>query len=216
MNPSTTVLGTLALAVAAVAAEPAWRWTRHLVTLVHEAGHAVLLLLTGHWVKEIVIHDTGGGGTRTGRQPFWPVAVATSFVGYVAPPVAGLFLALGVDAGWNPPTVLAVILVLLIGGVLVHGNWWGLLTMTAIGLVAALFLWHAGTAAQVGVLIGLAWFLLLGGFRRTVEVAGRPAAQFSDHQRLQELTDVPSAIWSFGWLLIAVATLVAGARALLY
>jgi Peptidase M50B-like len=215
MNASSTVLGTLALAIIAVAFEPLWLRTGRLITLVHETGHGVTLLLSGRWVKEIVLQRSGGYTAYDKPKLFWPADVMVTLAGYSAPPIAGLFLALGVDRGWNPATVLGALLVILVGTVLFHGNWLGLVVMVSLGLVLAFFLWQTGPTAQVGVVIALAWFLLLGGLRRTIEIAGRPAAKTSDQAHLEELTSIHANVWVLVFLTIALATFITGARALL-
>ena len=215
MNASTTVLGTMALAILAVVVDPIWLRAGRLITLVHETGHTLTLLLSGRWIKEIVLNRSGGHTAHEGGTLFWPADVLITFTGYAAPPVAGLFLALGVGYGWNPRTVLATLLILLVGAVLLHGNWLGLAVMVAIGLVFAFFLWEATATAQIGMLVALAWLLLLGGLRRTVEIAGQPTAN-SDMSRLASLTSLHQNVWAVVYLTIAIATLVSGARALLY
>ena len=215
MNASATVLGTLALAIAAVVIDPLWLRTGRLITLVHETGHAVTSLLSGRWIREIVLNHRGGHTLPSGGKLFWPADVLITFAGYAAPPLAGLFLALGVSRGWDPATTLGVLLVILLCVTLFHGNWLGLVVMVTAGLVLAYFLWQAPVAAQLGLLIALAWFLLLGGLRRTIEIAGEPAPGSSDHARLQELTAVHANVWVAIFLAIALGTLISGARALL-
>ena len=215
MHATTTVLGTLGLAIIAVVVDPLWIRTGRLITLVHETGHTVTTLVSGHWIKDIVL-DHQGGRTEYHGKLFWPADVMVTFAGYSAPPIAGLFLALGVDRGWNPATTLGVLLVVLVGVTLFHGNWLGLFVITAIGLVLAFFLWQTGAAAQIGALVALAWFLLLGGLRRTIEIAGHAAPRSSDQAHLQELTSVHANVWVVVFLAIALGTLVGGARALLY
>lgn len=215
MNASTTALGTLGIAVLAVVIDPLWVRTRRLITLVHETGHAVTALISGRWIREIVLDHSGGHTLPAGGKLFWPADVMVTFAGYSAPPIAGLFLALGVDRGWNPATTLGVLLIILVGVALFHGNWLGLIVMVTVGLVLAFFLWQTGAAAQVGVLITLAWFLLLGGLRRTIEIAGHAAPKTSDQARLQELTSVHANAWVAVFLAIALGTLISGARALL-
>jgi hypothetical protein len=77
-------------ALLAVAVDGLWRWTRNVVTIVHEAGHAVTAVLTGRRLTGIRLHsDTSGLTLSTGR-PSGPGMVATAAAGYLAPSLAGL------------------------------------------------------------------------------------------------------------------------------
>jgi len=216
MNASTTALGTLGIAVLAVVLDPVWRWSKRLVTLVHETGHTLVLWGTGHWVKSIGIESNGNGATTWAREAFWPVQVAVYFAGNAAPPVAGVLLAVGVARGWSPPAVIATILVLLVLVVLLHSDWHTLLVMALFGAGLAFFFWRAGPGAQRGLVITLAWFLLLGGLRMIMNAAGGAAPKGSDQAQLQRITSLHATGWVLIWMTIAVAAVVGGARALLY
>jgi len=124
-------------------------------------------------------------------------------------------LAVGLDRGWQPSVVLAVVLVVLTAVVAFHADWRTLLVLAAVAGVVALVYLQGGPGAQVGLVTFLAWLLLLAGFRRTLEIAVVRAPAGSDHARLAELTSVPAGVWALGFALIGLACLVAGARLLL-
>ena len=217
-SASTTVLGALGLAVLAVVLDPLWRWTGKLETLVHEAGHATMLLVTGNWPTEVVIGSGRRAGGHTGlpdRPIFLPSAVAAASAGYAAPSVAGLVLARSVDRGWSPVTVLAGLLVVLVVLALFHGNWTALLVISTAGSLLALFLWRAAPSVQVGVVVALAWFLLLAGLRSMWEIADVPASKITDFTYLARRTGVPAEIWFLSVGLGAMFSLFVGAGWLL-
>jgi Peptidase M50B-like len=217
MNASSMVLGCLGLAVLAVVVEPLWRRARRLVTLVHEAGHTVTFWLTGHWVTSLKVTRDGEGVTKPEvKRIFWPADVAITLAGNTAPPIAGLVLARGIDRGWDAARMIAVLLVIVVLVVLIHADWHTLLVMTATGAVLALVFWRSSAATQVGAVVALSWFLLLGGLRQTMEGAGGRAARGSDEDVLAGLTAVPALVWQFVFLAAAVAAFIGGARMLLY
>jgi hypothetical protein len=217
VTTSTTVLGALGLAVLAVFVQPLWQWTQTLDALVHEAGHATGLLVFGNWPRGIQLHAGGGGSTGLPRRAlFWPGAFVGGIAGYTAPSVAGLVLARGVDRGWSPAAVLAVLMVVLVAVVLFHENWFGLVVMVVTGLLLALFLWRAGATAQLGAVIALAWFLLLSAVRSLWDLLGGSPSKVVDFAYLARLTSIPAGFWFLVIGVIDVAALVAGARWLLY
>ena len=69
---------------------PAWSITRHLVTLVHEAGHAAVAVLTGRRLNGIRLHTDTSGLTVSSGKPRGPGMIATAAAGYLAPSVLGL------------------------------------------------------------------------------------------------------------------------------
>ena len=69
------VLLAAALALVAVGWRPLWRWTRTVVTIAHEGGHAVVAVLAGRGLSGIRLHaDTLAGlerhKARTGQNTF--------------------------------------------------------------------------------------------------------------------------------------------------
>jgi hypothetical protein len=217
---STSVLGTLGLALLAVLVDPLWRWTSKLETLVHEAGHATTLLVTGNWPTGVILHPGAWSGGETGlpkgRQVWWPSAIVAAMAGYTAPPVAGLVLARAADRGWSPAGVLGTLLVVLVVLAIFQENWTTLLVITFTGLLLGLFLWRAGGAAQTGAVTALAWFLLFAGLRTLWEIGHMSAGKIRDFSYLAERTSLPAGFWFLAAALVAIFSLIAGARWLLY
>ncbi len=92
------VLLAAALALVAVGWTVLWRWTRTVVTIAHEGGHAMVAVLAGRGLTGIRLHaDTSGLTVSTGARR-GPGLVFTFLGGYPAPSLLGLGGALLVAA----------------------------------------------------------------------------------------------------------------------
>jgi hypothetical protein len=183
-----------------------WRLARNVVTIVHEAGHAVVAVLVGRRLQGIRLHsDTSGVTVSRGRRD-GPGMVLTALAGYLAPALLGLAFACLLGA--HRISALLVIVALLLLGVLVMvRNAYGVLSvLVSAGLLAVVaFVAPAGFQAVFG--YGLTWFLLFAGIRPVVELQlkrHRGAARDSDADQLARLTGLPAALWL---LVLAVATI---------
>jgi hypothetical protein len=194
-----------------------WHLLRHVVTIAHEGGHAVLALASGRKLNGITLHsDTSGLTVSTGRST-GPGMVLTLFAGY---PTVSL---LGLGGAWLDVANLAHVLlwatvVLLAAMLLALRNAYGVLSVVVTGGVVFALSWFASPAVQA--LCGelFSWFLLLGGIRPILELGGKrrsARAQDSDADQLARLTGVPAAMWLGLWLIIGVAALIVGGRWLL-
>lgn len=191
-----------------------WVYTRHVVTLVHEAGHAVVALLTGRRLDGIRLHrDTSGLTTSIGR-PRGPGMVATAAAGYLAPSGLGLAGALLVDAGrtawalWAGLVTLALMLVFI-------RNWFGLLVVALAAAAVALLIWRTPEPVQEVAALTFSWLLLAGGARTSVELWGhrrRSRTRTSDADVLARLTHLPAAVWNVVFVVLTAAALVPAAR----
>lgn len=199
----------IAAAAGAVLALAAWRVTRHVVTLVHEAGHALVAVVTGRRLSGIRLHrDTSGLTTSIGR-PHGPGMVATAAAGYLAPSALGLGGAWLVHLGrtewtlWISLAVLAAMLVFI-------RNWFGLLVVLLAGLVVAALIWRTTEDVQELAALTFAWLLLVGGPRASVELwvtRRRSRARTSDADVLARLTRVPAAVWNGLFVLLTTVAL---------
>ncbi len=91
----TAVIGAVALAVVLLA----WPLVRLLVTVCHEAGHAVVATLAGRKLRGIRVHSDTSGLTVSRGRPTGPGMVATLFAGYPTASVVGLGAAALAGAG---------------------------------------------------------------------------------------------------------------------
>lgn len=199
-------------AVGAALALLPWGWgaARHVVTLVHEAGHALVAVLTGRRLDGVRLHrDTSGLTTSIGR-PTGPGMVATAAAGYLAPSALGLGL-LGLVSLDRAAWALWVALGVVAGMLVVIRNAFGLLVVALAGAGVALLVWRTDAAAQSFAALALATFLLVGGPRTSVELwSSRRASRSrtSDADVLARLTSVPAPLWNAFFVVATVGALV--------
>jgi Peptidase M50B-like len=206
------VLLAAALALVAVVWSAMWRWTRTVVTIAHEGGHAMVAVLAGRGLTGIRLHpDTSGLTVSTGARR-GPGLVFTFLGGYPAPSLLGLGGALLVAV--DRSALLLWIALGLLAVTLVHvRNAYGVLAVLATGAVVAAVAYWGGPRLQAGFAAALCWFLLFGGLRAVRELQrgrrrGRPGD--SDADMLAGLTRVPAGMWSaLFWLLAGAAVLAA-------
>lgn len=212
---ATTVLLVGAVAAALVAWPATWPRVRIGVTLVHEAGHALVALLVGRRLQGIRLHSDTSGVTLSRGRPRGPGMVAMLAAGYLAPAVLGLGAALLLADGrallllWSLVALLVLVLLWI-------RNAFGLLVVLLVGTAVALVTWYAGARAQTAAALLVAWLLLLAAPRPLVEllVAGRAGRRGSDPDQLARLTRVPSVLWTLLLLAASLSGLVVGVAAL--
>jgi Peptidase M50B-like len=211
--PAQLVLLTGGLALALVAVDAVWRWSRNVVTIVHEAGHAVAALLTGRRLTGIRLHHDTSGLTLSVGKPRGPGMVLTMAAGYVAPSVVGLagVVLLAFDQVtlmlWGATGVLLGMLALI-------RNFYGALLLVATGgaVVAVSLYADADTQAAFG--YATAWFLLLGAVRPVGELQRQRrqggGGMVTDADQLARLTRLPGTVWVGIFGVITLGALVAG------
>jgi hypothetical protein len=205
-------------ALLAVSVDGLWRWTRNLVTIVHEAGHAVTAVLTGRRLTGIRLHsDTSGLTLSTGR-PTGPGMVATAAAGYLAPSLAGL---VGVVLlAFDQVTVLLwAATALLLAMLLMVRNAYGAVSLLVTGAIVVAVSVLAGADVQAGFAYAVTWFLLLAGVRPVGEL-WRERRRWRGHARtdadqLARLTRVAGGVWVGFFGLATLAALAAGGWVLL-
>ncbi|HYH31852.1 MAG TPA: M50 family metallopeptidase [Pseudonocardia sp.] len=204
------VLLAAALALLAVLWSASWRWTRTVVTIAHEGGHALVAVLAGRGLTGIRLHaDTSGLTVSTGARR-GPGLVFTFLGGYPAPSLLGLGGAALVAA--DRAALMLWIAIGLLVATLVHvRNVFGAFSVLATGALVAGVAWWGQPQLQDGFGAALCWFLLFGGLRAVRELQrSRHRSGASDADMLARLTHVPRGMWVllFG-LLAAVAVIVA-------
>jgi hypothetical protein len=202
-----------ALAGAALALVPAtWQRLRHGVTLVHEAGHAVVALLTGRRLNAIRLHQDTSGLTITSGRPRGPGMVATAAAGYLAPAALGLGCVALVDAGHAPWAWAAALATLAL--MLLHiRNWFGLVVVLVAGAVVAVVVWRASAEVQETAALVLAWFMLVAAPRSVLDLWShrrRVRSRTSDADLLARLTHVPATVWNVVLLALTTGALAVG------
>lgn len=205
----TAIVGAVALAAVLLA----WPVVRLLVTVCHEAGHAVVATLVGRKLRGIRVHSDTSGLTVSKGRPTGPGMVATVFAGYPTASVVGLGAAWLAGAG-HAAGLLWLLVVLLALMLLKVRNLYGALVVLALGAVVALASWYAPPVTLGWIAIGLAWLFLLAGPRPVVELLFRHSPG-SDAAQLAGLTHVPKLVWNLVWLLLTVGALLLGGSWLL-
>jgi Peptidase M50B-like len=218
IDPSSwLVLATGVAAALAVVFDGVWRWARGVVTIAHEAGHAVAALATGRRLTGIRLHaDTSGLTVSVGR-PRGPGMVATAAAGYVTPSLVGLagVALLAVEQVtvmlWAAAAVLLAMLVMV-------RNAYGALTLVATGAVVVGVSLYASAEVQAAFAYAMTWFLLVGGVRPVGELRRQrryqPGAP-TDADTLARLTRVPGAVWVALFGIFTLAALAIGGWLLL-
>ncbi|WP_245630423.1 M50 family metallopeptidase [Granulicoccus phenolivorans] len=205
--PDVTVVGILAL-VALAAVIFLWPITRMLITIIHEAGHAIVATLCGRTLSGIKLHSDTSGLTVSRGNPRGPGMVATMLAGYLFPGLVGLGAAALLSHG-RAVLLLWCFTILLLLMLIYIRNWYGLL-VTLFALVAvALLSWFAAPQWQSAAAYLLTWILLLAAPRPVLELARRPAAG-SDAAQLAKLTRIPTGFWVFLFAAVNVVCLVLG------
>lgn len=200
--------GLLALLVVA----RAWRTVRLGLTVVHEAGHALVAVLVGRRLSGIRLHRDTSGVTVSRGRPTGAGVVVMYAAGYLAPGVLGLAAALLLAAG--RPLALLWLMVLVLLAVLVWiRNGFGLVVVLGLGVVLGLVGWYAADGIVTAVAYLLAWLLLLAAPRPLVELlaGGRHRRRGSDPEHLARLTHLPAVLWILLLLAANVTGLVYGA-----
>ncbi|WIX84743.1 M50 family metallopeptidase [Amycolatopsis sp. DG1A-15b] len=212
----TLIAGGVALLVVLVGGTP-WRRARNVVTMVHEAGHALAAVLVGRRLQGIKLHSDTSGVTVSRGKPEGPGMAFTAMAGYLAPSVLGLVFAglLGADL---VGTVLVLIALLLLGVLVMVRNAYGVFTVVASAAVLALIAFVAPVELQAPFSYLVTWFLLFGGVRPVAELQikrRRGQARDSDADQLGRLTAVPPVLWVLVFAVATISCLIAGALWLL-
>jgi len=213
---SAVVVLTAVLAGLVVAGRSPWRVARHVVTLVHEAGHAGVALLTGRRLAGIRLHsDTSGLTTSVGRSR-GPGMVLTAASGYPAPGLLGLAAAWMASSGWSVGllwSLLALVAAMALG----IRNLFGLWSVLATGAALLAVTWLLPPVWQTAVAYTVTWLFLLGAPRAVLELARsrRRAPRTSDADVLARLTPVPGAVWALVFAIVTIAAAVVGGRLLI-
>ena len=209
-QPLPSPWGSELLAVAALAAVVfAWPVVRTLVTICHEAGHALIAVLVGRRLSGVRVHSDTSGLTVSRGRPKGPGMVATLFAGYVAPAVVGLGIAW--LAGTGHASGVLWLLVLLAAVLLVWiRNLYGALVVVAAGVAVALASWYAPPTALGWIATGLAWLFLIAAPRPVLELL-RCHSPGSDAAQMAALTHVHRYVWCLLWLVLTIAALLAAA-----
>jgi hypothetical protein len=216
--PTWLVVLTGVVALAAVLPYGLWRYTRNVVTIAHEGGHALVAVLMRRRLHGIRLHSDTSGLTVSSGKPYGPGMVFTAAAGYVAPSLLGLGGAWLLTSGHITALLWAVI-ALLLAVLVMTRNAYGALTVVLTAGVCLAVSWFGSSQVQAGFAYLAMWFLLVAGVRPVVELQRkrrRGGAPDSDADQLGRLTGVPGVLWVVLFLVVAVACLLTGGEWLLH
>jgi hypothetical protein len=212
--PETWLVLLLGVAALVLVGSPAgYRLVRHLVTVVHEAGHALVAVLSGRRLSGIRLHADTSGLTVSRGRPRGPGMLATLLAGYPAPAVFALGSAALLAAGYAVGLLWLVVLACAVMLLQIR-NLYGLWVVLVLGGVVAAASWVLPPMVLSWVAYLLVWALLVAAPRSVLELwrqrrHGR--ARGSDVEQLAALTGLPATLWTAGFWLVTMACLVAGA-----
>jgi hypothetical protein len=209
------VVATGLVALALVLVPATWPRVRLGITVVHEAGHALVAVLVGRRLRSIKLHSDTSGLTVSRGKPRGPGMVVMLAAGYLAPAMLGLVAALLLANGRS--VALLWLLVLLTAALILWvRNGYGVLVLLVGGTGVFLLTWYGGSTVQSVAAYLIAWLLLLAAPRPLVELlgAGRRRGRTSDPDQLAALTRVPAVLWILLLLLANLAGLVVGVSTL--
>ncbi len=210
LPPLWLVVGSGALALAAVASARVWPITRTVVTIVHEGGHAIVALATGQRRVRVRLYRDTAGETVSASGAAGVGIALTAAAGYPAPSLAGLGAAAMLAAG-HLTGMLLLGLVLLAGLAVAVRNPYGMVAVLATGATLAVICLYASALIQAGFGYAMTWFLLFGGVRPVMELhrqRRRGRTQRSDADQLARLTPMPGGAWVTIFGIFALAALV--------
>jgi hypothetical protein len=186
-----------------------WGLAEHFSTMTHEGAHALLAVILGLTVTDIVLdrHSEGktsivGDGLRV---------VLAVLIGYLGPSLFGLGAARLISLGY-PLAVLWLLVLLLVLVLFLLGRSFGLLSVP-IAIVAVFLILrytHAGT--EVVAAYAVAWLLLLSGLRTAIGHFVR--SDSGDANALRSQTHLPRTFFSLVWLAGTLLALVVGGKLL--
>ena len=177
---------------------PLWSVTRHVVTLVHEAGHAIVALLTGRRLNGIRLHTDTSGLTVSSGKPRGVGMIATAAAGYLAPALLGLVSVVLVERGLTAWALYAGVGTLGLMLAFIR-NWFGLLVVVLSGVAVGLLIGRAPAQTQEFAALTFAWFLLIAAPRTAVDLWAhrrRARTRTTDADVLARLTFLPAPVWN--------------------
>lgn len=204
----------MATAAALVVIPQVWSVTRHLVTLVHEAGHAVVALLTGRRLNGIQLHTDTSGLTVSSGKPRGPGMIATAGAGYLAPAALGFGSIVLIDRGHTPWALYAGLATLALMLAFIR-NWFGLVVVALSGAGVGLLIWRTPERIQDFAALAFAWFLLIAAPRTVLDLwrhRRRVRTRTTDADILARLTILPAAVWNTIFLLLTLGALAGAVR----
>lgn len=186
-----------------------WAPVEHFSVMTHEGAHALLAVILGLTVTEIILDRHSGGKTSIVGEGLRAILVL--LIGYLGPSLFGLGAARLISLG-DPVTVLYLIVVGLVLLLFLLSRSFGMFSVpVAIALFYLLLRYtHAGT--EVVIAYGVAWLLLLSGVRTAVN----HGIEAGDAHTLRSKTHLPRRLWSLLWIAGTLSAVFIGGKLLVF
>jgi hypothetical protein len=198
----------IGLVVAAVVMIPLlWAPVEHFSTMTHEGAHALLAVILGLTVTEVVLDRHAGGKTSIVGEGLKAVLVVV--IGYLGPSLFGLGAAKIISLGY-PVTVLWLLILLLVLVLFLLGRSFGMFSVPIAIALCYLVLRYTHAGTEVVAAYAVAWLLLLAGVRHAIGDGLRAA----DAHALRKQTHLPRLLWAGLWLAGTGAALLIGGKLL--
>jgi hypothetical protein len=184
-----------------------WAPVNHFSTMTHEGAHALLAVILGLTVTEIILDRHSVGKTSIVGEGLRVVLVL--LIGYLGPSLFGLGAARLISLG-DPVTVLWLLVLLFVLLLFLLGRSFGMLSVPVAIVLVYLILRYTHAGTEVAVTYAVAWLLLLSGVRHAVGDGIRAA----DADALRSRTHLPRLLWSLLWLAGTGGALLVGGKLL--
>ena len=199
----------IGLVAAAVVVVPLlWAPVNHFTTMTHEGAHALLAVILGLTVTEIILDRHSGGKTSIVGEGLRVVLVL--LIGYLGPSLFGLGAARLISLG-DPVTVLWLLVFLLVLLLFLLGRSFGMFSVPVAIALCYLILRYTHARTEVVAAYAVAWLLLLSGVRHAIGDGVRAA----DADVLRNRTHLPRRLWSLLWLAGTAGALLVGGKLLI-
>jgi hypothetical protein len=185
-----------------------WTPIEHFSVMTHEGAHALLAVLLGLTVTEIILNRNNGGKTTVAGEGLRAILVL--LIGYLGPSLFGLAAARLISLG-DPVTVLWMIILLLVLLLFLLSRSFGMLSVPAAIALFYLILRYTHAGTEVMIAYGLAWLLLLSGVRSAIG----HGIEAGDAHTLRKRTHLPRRLWSLLWITGTLAALFVGGKLLI-
>ncbi|WP_198415167.1 M50 family metallopeptidase [Cryobacterium tagatosivorans] len=206
--PLFTAWLTVAAAAVLVLVPALWRHSRHVITLVHEGGHAVAATLSGRRLGGIRLHSDTSGLTVSRGRPRGPGMVFTLLAGYVAPSLLGLGAARLLSFGYSVALLWLMLAALALMLVQIR-NLFGLWSVAVSAAAVLGVSWFGSAGVQSVFALLVTAVLLLGAVRAVLELHRTRSRSrhdgTSDADQLARLTHLPGVVWVAAFLIIGAA-----------
>jgi hypothetical protein len=179
----------------------------HLSAMTREGTHALLAVILGLTVADIVLDRRSEGRTSIAGEGLRVLLVV--LIGYLGPSLFGLGAARLIALG-DPVTVLWLLVLLLVLVLFLLGRSFGWFSVPIAIVVLYLVLRYAHAGTEVVAAYAVAWLLLLSGARAAIAHGLHSA----NADILRSRTHLPRGLWSILWLAGTVVALLIGGKLL--